>query len=88
MPTYDYYCRECGPFEHFQNISDPPLTSCPQCSGEVTRRISGGTGVIFKGSGFFNTDRRKERERQGGTSGKSGTADTTPSSAEAKKEAV
>ncbi len=64
MPTYEYYCEQCGVFDVFQNMSDPPLTSCPTCSLEVRRLISGGTGVIFKGSGFFNTDRRKEAKTQ------------------------
>lgn len=63
MPTYEYYCDQCGVFEYFQNMSDPPLSSCPTCSLEVKRLISGGTGVIFKGSGFFNTDRRKQENK-------------------------
>ncbi len=57
MPTYEYKCQQCGhQFEAFQKISDDPLTECPQCGGEVVRLISGGTGLIFKGSGFYLTD--------------------------------
>lgn len=57
MPTYDYRCKACEhQFEEFQNISAPPLKECPVCSGEVVRLISGGTGLIFKGSGFYITD--------------------------------
>ncbi|HFB67772.1 MAG TPA: zinc ribbon domain-containing protein [Calditrichae bacterium] len=57
MPTYEYKCKQCGhQFEAFQKISDDPLTECPECGGEVVRLISGGTGLIFKGSGFYLTD--------------------------------
>ncbi len=57
MPTYEYKCQQCGhQFEAFQKISDDPLTECPKCGGEVVRLISGGTGLIFKGSGFYLTD--------------------------------
>jgi putative FmdB family regulatory protein len=59
MPTYDYKCTECGhEFEHFQAMSDDPLQSCPQCGGLLRRLIGGGTGVIFKGSGFYVTDKK------------------------------
>ena len=60
MPTYDYKCTECGySFEYFQPMSDEPLKTCPKCGGKVRRLIGGGTGVIFKGSGFYVTDNRK-----------------------------
>lgn len=60
MPTYDYQCDKCGHlFEAFQNMSDDPLKECPSCNEESLRRlISGGSGVIFKGSGFYVTDSR------------------------------
>lgn len=59
MPTYEYKCRDCGEkFDEFQKITDPPLTRCPACGGEVDRVISGGSGVMFKGSGFYITDYR------------------------------
>jgi putative FmdB family regulatory protein len=64
MPTYEYYCEDCGNFEYFQNMSDPVLSSCPTCQKPVKRLISGGTGVIFKGSGFFNTDRRTQKDNE------------------------
>lgn len=61
MPTYEYQCLNCGyRFEAFQRVSDEPLERCPKCQGEVKRLISGGTGVIFKGSGFYATDRTEE----------------------------
>lgn len=58
MPTYDYVCQACGlEFEKMQSMSDEPLKTCPECGkDEVKRKISGGTGVIFKGSGFYKTD--------------------------------
>lgn len=60
MPTYDYRCDSCGEqFEHFQNMSDPPLTECPACRGPLRRLIGTGAGLIFKGSGFYATDYRK-----------------------------
>ena len=60
MPTYEYKCRACGYiFEKFQNMKDKPITKCPRCNGTVQRLISGGAGVIFKGSGFYVTDNRQ-----------------------------
>lgn len=63
MPTYEYQCSACGDaFEKFQSMSDAPLTDCPLCQaeGQVKRLISGGAGLIFKGSGFYITDYRSE----------------------------
>ena len=60
MPTYEYECKKCShTFEVFQSISDPPLTTCPECGSEVRRIIFGGAGVIFKGAGFYVTDKNK-----------------------------
>lgn len=60
MPTYDYECKSCGHnFEVFQSIMDPPVKKCPECGKAVRRLIGGGTGIIFKGSGFYVTDSRK-----------------------------
>ncbi|HJN68327.1 MAG: zinc ribbon domain-containing protein [Candidatus Marinimicrobia bacterium] len=57
MPTYDYLCISCThQFEHFQSMSDDPLTECPICGSKVRRLVSGGSGLIFKGSGFYITD--------------------------------
>jgi putative FmdB family regulatory protein len=60
MPTYDYICNECGErFENFQTMSSRPLTKRPDCEEKhcnVNRVISGGSGLIFKGSGFYLTD--------------------------------
>lgn len=57
MPTYEYLCSHCGyEFEIFQAMSDEPIRTCPHCNLEVRRLVSGGTGLIFKGSGFYLTD--------------------------------
>ena len=59
MPTYQYRCNTCHhEFEVFQSITEDPLTTCPECRGEVRRLISGGAGFLFKGSGFYGTDYR------------------------------
>ena len=58
MPTYEYECKSCGHgFEVFQAMSDMPIKDCPECGKEVRRLIFGGAGVIFKGSGFYVTDK-------------------------------
>jgi putative FmdB family regulatory protein len=60
MPTYDYDCAECRhTFEAFQSITAAPLEVCPECGGKVQRRINGGAGLIFKGSGFYLTDYKR-----------------------------
>ena len=62
MPTYEYICRECGhQFEVFQNISAEALSVCPECGGVIHRKISGGAGLVFKGSGFYITDYKKNQ---------------------------
>ncbi len=62
MPTYDYRCAECGyEFEKFQSMSASVLRKCPQCGKMTLKRLIGtGAGVIFKGSGFYETDYRSE----------------------------
>lgn len=57
MPTYDYKCSECKhTFEYFQSMTSEPLSKCPQCGGNLKRIIGTGSGPIFKGSGFYQTD--------------------------------
>jgi len=61
MPTYEYVCTQCHHhFDAFQSIASQPLTVCPVCKGPLDRVISGGTGLIFKGSGFYETDYKKK----------------------------
>jgi len=63
MPTYDYLCNHCGyQFEYFQAMSDEPLKTCPKCGERVRRLVSGGSGLIFKGSGFYLTDYKRKGE--------------------------
>jgi putative FmdB family regulatory protein len=57
LPTYEYRCEDCGHvFEVRHGMTDEPDLECPRCEGEPTRLISGGAGLIFKGSGFYATD--------------------------------
>lgn len=62
MPTYEYQCKDCQyEFEAFQGISSKPIEICPRCGQKaVIRKISGGSGLIFKGSGFYITDYSKK----------------------------
>ncbi len=60
MPTYEYECLSCGNhFDAFQKMSESALDKCIQCKGSVRRIVSGGSGLIFKGSGFYITDYAK-----------------------------
>ncbi|MCY3020043.1 MAG: zinc ribbon domain-containing protein [Planctomycetota bacterium] len=61
MPTYEYECAACGhEFERFESIKAEPNHTCPKCSKKkAQRRISGGCGLIFKGSGFYCTDYKR-----------------------------
>ncbi len=61
MPTYEYQCTQCGyKFDKFQNITETAVSECPMCGGFVERLISGGAGVLFKGSGFYVNDYKKD----------------------------
>jgi putative FmdB family regulatory protein len=60
MPTYEYQCPEGHMFEKFQKMSDKPRAHCPVCGKPATRKISGGAGLVFKGSGFYITDYGKD----------------------------
>ena len=63
MPTYDYLCRSCGHrFEMFHSIMAEPIRECPVCKQKkVTRLLTGGAGLIFKGSGFYITDYKNKK---------------------------
>lgn len=62
MPTYDYECTACAhAFEALQTMTEPRLTKCPKCGKKkLARHIGSGSGVIFKGSGFYETDYKKK----------------------------
>ena len=67
MPTYDYQCDACDhEFELFQSISEPVKRKCPECKKPKLRRLFGtGAAVVFKGSGFYETDYRSESYKKG-----------------------
>ena len=63
MPTYDYICNKCGhTFELFQSMTETPRKTCPVCKRVVRRLVSGGSGLIFKGSGFYLTDYKNDKK--------------------------
>ena len=65
MPTYQYRCTECGTdLEAVQKFSDPALTECPTCQGQL-RKVFNAVGVVFKGSGFYRTDSRAKEGANG-----------------------
>ena len=69
MPTYEYECTKCSNhFEVFQAITDEPVKKCPKCGKAVRRLILGGAGVIFKGSGFYVTDKAAKTGTKAGKS--------------------
>jgi putative FmdB family regulatory protein len=89
MPTYEYECKKCGhTFEAFQSMSDDPLKVCPECGKEVRRIINGGSGVIFKGSGFYVTDKKGGSASAGTKSGESKTSPESGSSGSSEKPAA
>ena len=69
MPTYSYKCNKCNKtYKIFQKMTDDPIESCSDidrsnCEGILTRLISGGSGMIFKGSGFYLTDYVKDKQK-------------------------
>ena len=66
MPTYEYECEKCGhAFEAFQSMTDKPIRVCPKCKGRKVRRLIGtGAAIIFKGSGFYQTDYRSSEYKE------------------------
>jgi putative FmdB family regulatory protein len=89
MPTYEYECKSCGyTFDAFQSMSEAALTDCPQCGKDLRRLINGGMGVIFKGSGFYVTDKKGGSGGRAASSSKSSSktesaASSAPSASEA-----
>lgn len=67
MPTYDYECDGCGhAWEMFQRIVEDPIKKCPECKKKKARRLFGtGSAVMFKGSGFYETDYRSDSYKKG-----------------------
>ena len=72
MPTYEYECESCGyRFEKFQSITAKPLKKCPKCGKKLKRLIGEGSGIIFKGSGFYATDYKKSNSSPSSVKSKS-----------------
>ncbi len=86
MPTYDYECDACGhTFEFFQSITSNVKRTCPECKKKKLRRLFGtGAAVIFKGSGFYETDYR----RKTGKPSSSSSSSSDKSSSDSKKEST
>lgn len=84
MPTYDYECDGCGHcWELFQKITDDKITKCPECKRPKARRLFGtGAAIVFKGSGFYQTDYRSESYKKG----EKAASDSSESKAESKSE--
>ena len=66
MPTYEYECGKCKKhFDIFQSMKDDAIKKCPECGGKFHRLIGGGIGIIFKGTGFYETDYKKKTGKPG-----------------------
>lgn len=89
MPTYEYRREDGSIFEHNQSIKDDALTVCPTTGQKVTRIISGGTGLIFKGTGFYLTDYARKNASSGapGESKSEANSSDTPAKTEVSKPA-
>ena len=97
MPTYDYICDACRhEFEAFESMKADPQTVCPTChEAKLRRKIGGGAAILFKGSGFYQTDYRSESYKKGAAAEKSSseaaskpaesTSTSTPSASPAPK---
>jgi len=87
MPTYDYRCSHCGhELELFQSISESPKRKCPECGTLKLRRVIGpGAGIIFKGSGFYQTDYRSESYKKGAEAEKKAREDAPKPDAKSKE---
>ena len=77
MPTYEYSCEKCGPFEIWQSIKDNALAACPTCGSKIQRLISANVGFVLKGSGFYQND---YKNHSSGSSNPSGQAPSKPES--------
>ncbi len=79
MPTYEYECSKCGKkFDLFQLMKDDPIKKCPACKGKVDRLLGRGSGIIFKGSGFYENDYKKKTPSSSCGKSKSGDCSGCP----------
>ena len=88
MPTYDYICQACEhEFEEFQSMSAKPLRKCPKCGKPKLKRLIGtGAGVIFKGSGFWQTDYRSEGYKKAAEADSKAGSESSETKSDAKSE--
>ena len=88
MPTYDYRCDACGhELEIFHSMKDAPKRKCPSCGKlKLVRQIGAGGGVIFKGSGFYETDYRSDSYKKGASADKAKSTDSDSSTKETKSD--
>jgi putative FmdB family regulatory protein len=88
MPTYEYKCNACKhQFEVFQSIKDSPKRKCPECGKSALERLIGtGGAIIFKGSGFYQTDYRSESYKKGAEAEKPAPTESSSSKTEPKAE--
>ena len=86
MPTYEYQCPEGHGFEKFQKMTDKARAKCPVCGNPATRKISGGAGLVFKGSGFYITDYGKDGKGPRKPESESAPAGETKTGSESKTE--
>lgn len=82
MPTYEYECRACGHrFEHFQSMTSKKLRKCPDCEQrKLIRLVGSGAGLIFKGSGFYETDYKRAGSDAGSDAGSKSEGDASGAS--------
>lgn len=70
MPTYEYQCAVCRyKVDYFQSMKEPAKTVCPRCKGKLNRMVTKGAGLIFKGSGFYETDYKRRDSGTGKNNG-------------------
>ena len=88
LPTYEYECQACGhEFERFQSMKDDPVERCPECRRLKVKRLFGtGAGIIFKGSGFYETDYRSKSYHQDASKDKTASKASTSTSTSSKKD--
>ena len=88
MPTYDYVCDGCGhDFELFQSIKAEAEKKCPECGKSKLRRLIGpGAAIIFKGSGFYQTDYRSKSYQKGAEAAKKADSEASPSNTKKDKD--
>ena len=87
MPTYSYECKQCGhELDKFHGMNDSPRVKCPKCKAACRKLIGSGAGVIFKGSGFYETDYKTKTGKPDDSAGKKSSDKKTTESSSGKSE--